>query len=380
MEIPLSSRQTRYYEIVEPYLNHGNKPGDREYLANILNNWSPEVDPDHDIGWALHYAISKRDDVAVRMMIDSGVSVTVRQTQDPGFTPLFAAAQYGTLAMVRFFWEQTGPKGRFLPTRNFRPGQLTCLRVAARNGQADVTAYFLEVWDGWQEETSRALLDAASAWCDNTVALLLAKYSFEPEVIQDALCKAGSRRMILGENPTKRPLIIEDHLCQQRLVCRLIDAGGDPDGEDGLSNEPLINIAASYKDCIGAVVGLLEKGANPNRPDPQGRTALYFLFNQREGMYRRKVHASTDALEVLLQHGALPDSADENGETPLHAVARNGTVEQVKLCLSHFKASCSKIECLELRNFNGESMLDCAKATENEEVFKFLSSQSRPEC
>ncbi|KAF3804662.1 hypothetical protein GCG54_00012150 [Colletotrichum gloeosporioides] len=274
METVLSSRQTQYYDVVEPYLNHGNKPGDREYLANILQNWSPEVDPDHVIGWALHYAISERDDVAVRMMIDSGVSVTVRQTQDPGFTPLFAAAQCGTLAMARFFWEQVGPPGRFLPTRKFTPGQLTCLRVAARNGQADVTAYFLEVWDGWQDETDRALVDAASAWCDNTVGVLLAKSSFEPRVIQDALCKSVSRRMILGENPTKRPPAVEDHFCQQRLVCRLIDAGGDADGTDCNPQQPLINIAASYKDSIGALRALLEKGANPNRPGSQGRECI----------------------------------------------------------------------------------------------------------
>lgn len=380
METPLSSRQISYYNVVEPYLSHGNKPGDREYLANILQNWSPEVDPDHVMGWALHYAISKRDDVAVRMMIDSGVSVTVRQTQDPGFTPLFAAAQYGTLAMARLFWEQVGPKGRLLPTRNFRPGQLTCLRVAARNGQTDVMAYFLEVWDGWQDETDRALLDAASAWCDDTVALLLAKASFEPRVVQDALCKSVSRRMILAENPTKRPPTVEEHLCQQRLVCRLIDAGGNPNAEDYLSNEPLINIAASYRDCIGAVIGLLEKGANPNRSGPQGRTALYHLFNQREGIYRRKHHASTDALRVLLQHGALPDLADDDGETPLHAVARNGTLEQVKLCVSHIQAVRSKRECLESRNSSGESVLDCAKAMENDEVSNFLSSHLRPEA
>ncbi|GJC98928.1 ankyrin repeat protein [Colletotrichum higginsianum] len=178
-----------YYEIVEPYLGHGNKTGDRKYLAHILKTWNPNLDPDNDIGWALHWSIFQGDDAAVQMMLDAGVDPNTRDKQDPGFTPLLAASQHGKLETARLFWERVGPDGRFIPKKSGRSGP-DCLQIAARNNHAGLTTYFLGAWDGWNDdEKRRALLDAASAWCDDAVTVLLTHpgISYSPEDIQDAL-------------------------------------------------------------------------------------------------------------------------------------------------------------------------------------------------
>ncbi|KAK1977326.1 hypothetical protein LZ30DRAFT_731994 [Colletotrichum cereale] len=72
--------------------------------------------------------------------------------------------------------------------------------------------------------------------------------------------------MILPEHETKPAPDTADTTRQQQLVSRLVDAGGDPDGEDPRSHLPLIYATMLSLECIGGLRGLLEKGANPNRP------------------------------------------------------------------------------------------------------------------
>lgn len=214
--------------MVEPYLDHG----DREYSAQILQTWSPAIDTDDDIGQALHHAIFLGDEAAVRMIIDAGVDPAVQQVCDPGFTPLLAASQHGRREMARLFWQLAGPDGRFYPSTRHKGRKPTCLQVAAQNGHADLVAGFLDAWDGWAaDEKRRTLRDAARAWCDDAVVLLLARIPYEADDIQEALEEAVGHIAILPETPTRKPLrgTAEDSLRQQRLVCRLIDAGGNPD-------------------------------------------------------------------------------------------------------------------------------------------------------
>ncbi|KAK8094822.1 ankyrin repeat-containing domain protein [Apiospora hydei] len=350
-----------YYSVVEPYLEHGEKEGDRAYLSEILQTWSPEADPGHAIGEALHWAIFKGYNAAVQMMMDAVVSPKVQQSSDPGFTPLLAASQHGRLAMARLFWRLVGPEGRCCPLLSRRGGgrggrgrgrgilrggivsqigrgasrALTCLRVAARNNHPDLVAYFLDVWDGWTDDEKRqALNDAAHAWCDDAVAVLLSKVAYESTDIQKAVQKAVTRRTVLMESPTRPDPNPDDFESQRRLVRRLIEAGGDPEGETGSNHWPLLHQAAISPRCDGALKGLLEKGADPNRPGPQGKNALHFACSSFNPL-----RPQTTALDILLQHGALSEMADEEGEIALHGVAQFGSLAQLQLCLSHCRGA-----------------------------------------
>jgi ankyrin repeat protein len=350
--------EPEFWRLVNPYLDHGN----REYLTRILQLWSPSIDRDNSIGHALHHAIFIGDETAVRMILDAGASPTMREAQDPNYTPLLAASQRGRREMARLFWKLVGPDGRFYPSRT---PELTCLQVAARNGHADLVADFLDMWDGWSaDETRRALRDAASSWRDDVVALLLAKVPYEAGAIQDALEAGVEDKAVLFEDPTKSPLggTAENELRQQHLVCQLIDAGGNPNGN--LHNRPLVPKTVLSVERIGALRGLLEKGANPNIQDPNGKTALHKLFG--------RVSSSTTTLRVLLQHGASPEIADQAGETPLHAAAYTGTLEQLQLCL----ASCQDADAaIRLRTSHEESLLHYAAAGGRQDIAEFLLSR-----
>ncbi len=147
-------------------------------------------------------------------------------------------------------------------------------------------------------------------------------------------------------------------------MSRLVDAGAKI---DVLVNRrvPLLHVSADSSYRIGALRGLLEKGAHANRQDTSGKTALHRLF-------RTSSPSSTDALRVLLQHGASPEVADKAGESALHAVAHAGTLEQFQLCL----ASCYDPDAaLRLRTCHNESLLHYAAAGGKSDSVRFLLSR-----
>ncbi|KAL2125913.1 hypothetical protein VTI74DRAFT_2270 [Chaetomium olivicolor] len=323
------------------YLKHGN----REFLAQLLQIWSPPIDEDHRlIGLALHHAIFKGDETAVRMILDAGVSPTAGQRK-----------------IAHLLWQLLGPDGRSYPKER------TCLEVAAQKGHVDLVADFLDIWDGWPtDEKCGALHIAAGEWRDDVVGLLLAKVPYEADAVQAALERSVAYGPILPVAlwVSRQPITTaEDDLRLQRVVCQLVDAGANPDG-NMRGRIPLLHVAAQSGHRIGALKGLLEKGANASIQDRSGKTALHKLFS--------RPLSSTPALRALLQHGASPEMPDEAGETPLHAVAYTGTLEQLQLCL----ASCRDAEAaVRLRTSYQESLLHYAAAGGTEDIVGFLLSR-----
>ncbi|KAK4106905.1 ankyrin [Parathielavia hyrcaniae] len=312
--------------LVHTYLEHGN----REYLTKLLPLWSPAIDEDHaSIGLAMHHAIYIGDETAVRVMLDAGVRPTVVDERELHYTPILAASRYGRREMARLFWRLVGPDGRFYPSLR-RISELTSLVVAAQYGQADLVADFLDMWDGWSvDEKRRALLDAAAEWNDNVVTVLLAKVGYEVDDIQEALGRCvdfgpGSTHYI-GPDDDDTP---EYNARAHRLVCRLVDAGGNVDAT--YLKRPLLCIAAPLADRIGALKALLEKGANPNIQNAEGPTPLQATFN---------FSSSIEALRLLMDHGASPEIPDQNGATPLHAAAYGSSLEKLQLITPDYAAA-----------------------------------------
>lgn len=205
--------------------------------------------------------------------------------------------------------------------------------MAAERGHADLVADLLEIWDGWpMEEKNDALYGAARHWHDGVVGVLLSQACFNVDQLQAAL------QVSIDRQPTppfafwgsRDPVATtEEDLRLERMVCRLVDAGADLDGNlDGTrgGQTPLLHAAANGRYRIGALKGLLGRRANVNAQDKDGKTALHRLFN---GPY-----PSTVSLQVLLQYGASPEIADAAGETGMHAAAASGTPEQLQPCLA----------------------------------------------
>ncbi|KAK4233254.1 ankyrin [Achaetomium macrosporum] len=355
--------EPNFNSLVHTYLKHGN----REHLAGLLPLWSPAIDEDHvSIGLALHHAICIGDETAVRMMLDAGVRPTVVDGHEPNYTPILTASQYGRREMARLFWRLVGPDGRFYPSLR-RRSELTCLVVAAQYGQADLVADFLDMWDGWSvDEKRRALLDAAAEWNDNVVTVLLAKVGYEVDDIQEALGQCvdsgpGSTHYI-GADDGDTP---EYNARAHRLVCRLVDAGGNADAT--YLERPLLCIAAPLADRIGALKALLEKGANPNIQNVEGRTPLHATF--------RFSSSSIEALRLLLDHGASPEIPDQDGATPLHAAAYGSSLDKLQLCL----ARCADADAaLRLQTRHRESLLHYAAAGGKQDIAEFLLDRGVP--
>lgn len=105
------------------------------------------------------------------------------------------------------------------------------------------------------------------------------------------------------------------------LVTALLDAGADPN--DGVT----LPMAASAGD-IPVLEALLARGATVDQAwATDGSTALYAILNWSR---------TPDGAVWLLEHGADPNARfAENGETPLHAVARAWNVALAEQMVAH---------------------------------------------
>ena len=358
-QAPPEPRPT-FGRLVYTYVKHGS----REYLARLLQIRNLVMDEDDacSMGSALHHAIVIGDEIAVRMMLDAGVSPTVRDCQ--GYTPLATAAEAGQRGIARLLWQLVGPDGR-CPV----PHAPSCLSMAAEKGHADLVADFLEIWDGWSTVEKRSALSAAAAeWHDGVVGLLLAKVSYDADAIQRAL-ELGviHEPMLPVDRVASRVLIAtaEQNLRQQRVVRQLVDAGASPHMLVYRGRIPCLHAAAAMSHRLGALRELLEKGADANIRDQPGKTALHSLF-------KKSSPSSIHGARALLQHGASPELADEAGQTGLHAAAYGGTLEMFQLCLT----SCRNPDAaLRLVTSHGETLLHYATAGGREDIVSFLLSR-----
>ena len=182
----------------------------------------------------------------------------------------------------------------------------SCLILAARNGHAQLVGDFLDWYDGWwNRERCMALYDAAAMWRGEVVGVLLERVKYEWEVVQVGLQRAVGlsgrgvwRDCMVGGGPGEmlRPVgggeddDGEGEL--RKVVERLVEAGADlnrviqdldaPGGDPRLSRWMTLPIHTAYN-RLGLLGTLLEKRADPNLPDEQGRTVLHKvaeLFDQ----------------------------------------------------------------------------------------------------
>src|SRR5882762_5816283 len=148
-----------------------------------------------------------------------------------------------------------------------------------------------------------------------------------------ALADIARRLISLGVDPNtrfpwlhhnvRRPILWGASRVAQSLplVNALLDAGADPN--DGVT----LPLAASAGD-IPVLEALLAHGANVDqRWATDGSTALYAILNWSR---------TPDGVIWLLEHGADPNTVfSENGETPLHVVARAWDVPLAEAMVAH---------------------------------------------
>jgi len=101
------------------------------------------------------------------------------------------------------------------------------------------------------------------------------------------------------------------------LVSRLLNKGHDVNAVNGERITPLHLAVLSQEP--GLVELLLGRGADVNAKDRSQTTPL--------GMVSSKLNGSPEIAKLLLDHGSVAETSDEDGITPLHSACQNGNVE-----------------------------------------------------
>ncbi|KFY89524.1 hypothetical protein V498_06415, partial [Pseudogymnoascus sp. VKM F-4517 (FW-2822)] len=218
----------------------------------------------------------------------------------------------------------------------------------------------LEWWNGWPQDVMiMALRVAAREWHFGVVILLLKRESFEQPQLQDALHEAAGLKP-LGFFEAEYEGV--DYADQQLLIASLIDAGADPNSF-AYDTTPLILTVASNSILTCALKTLLDKGADPNKTDGSGQSALHILTapvptGQVSGGSQL---LNETAIHLLLQYKASVSQPDSAGECPIHWAAYGFDLRLFHTYLSS-QPGPDRDALLRLTNNNGETLLHYAAA------------------
>jgi ankyrin repeat protein len=179
--------------------------------------------------------------------------------------------------------------------------------------------------------------------------------------------------MLLGEESGIPRYDAIDFIQQQSLIALLIEAGADP---NSLSSDwPLIVVAAAHGNTTGALKTLLEKGADPNKTNAQGLSALHLLASpvERQALLSRPTVINDLAIRLLLKHHASAAQPDEMGECPLHWAAFG--FDDLHYFHLYLSSSPDVEAALHLENHAGETLLHFASLGDRLETIEFLISR-----
>ncbi|HWF83473.1 MAG TPA: ankyrin repeat domain-containing protein [Vicinamibacterales bacterium] len=288
--------------------------GNTEAVRALLKQGADVNSAQGDGLTALHWAAKKGDAAMASMLIYGGANVRAA-TRLGGYTPLHLAAEIGSAPVIAALIKG-GADVNVLTTTGTTP-----LMLAAAAGDTGSLAALLDAGaDANALETGRghtALMFAAAADRVEAVKLLLARGA-DPKLATKTVDLAGLSRA--GLDPDGRNL------------------AGNPNGRSGGNNRSaapakervpgvdrqfLLNelvyaqggmtplLFAARQGHADVVAALLDGGVNVNQLKEGDRTCPLLIAT---------INGQFDTGRLLLEHGADPDLASENGVTPLYAV------------------------------------------------------------
>ncbi|KAL7911918.1 ankyrin repeat protein [Trichoderma velutinum] len=371
----LNMRWLRYYFDTEDEVLHACiRDNDLQRLQQLLGaSPAPNVQYNHvGFGPPVHFASWCGNLEAVELLLAAGADPLLVSHDQDRLTAIAFAAKKGHRDIVKRLWGFCPPEVHASGDRNHS----SCFLIAAIYGHAAIVEDLLEWWDGWPHQLKyRALLGVAQRWHLAVATLLLSRTSFEQSILQEAIQLATYPRSLRSDDDNGNREAI-DYLNQQLLVELLIDAGADPNYCP--NNTPLIYTVAFDANLTGVLKTLLEKGADPNKTNESGKSALHALA-EPVGLGRPMhiigqplpIIMNETAIRLLLQHNGSVSQSDNAGECPLHWAAYGLDLRLFRLYLS----SCpdqSQESLLQLTNNHGETMLHFAAAGCHIEVMEFL--------
>ncbi|RYP05240.1 hypothetical protein DL764_003947 [Monosporascus ibericus] len=372
MQRGMKFRLRDYFDSEDEVLHACIRDDDVPQLRQLLRR-SPAPDINYSpvgFGPPLHFAAECGNLDAVDLLLAAGADALIVSRDQQMLTAIGIAASKGHRDIVKRLWTCCPPESH---VEGLKPYQ-TCFVVAASDGHASIVEDMLDWWNGWSQDLRiEALLWAARRWHLGVVTLLLKRDSFKQPTLQEALHHAADHKIVVSDGLNVKYEGI-DYINQQLLIASLIDAGADPNSCP--DNTPLIYTIAYSADLTGALKTLLDKGADPNKTNRSGKSALHVLAGPV--MIRQSTHwpklLNETAIRLLLQHKASVSQPDAAGECPIHWAAYGLDLRLFRLYLYSHSGQ-DRDTLLHLTNHNGETLLHFAAAGCRIEVMEYLLSQ-----
>lgn len=305
--------------------------GDKKAIQALLKEGVDVNVRDWDDLTALIPASSSGHLEICKLLVKEGVDVNAKDKD--GITALMEASIMGHTKIVEFLLENGAEVDATASS------EVTALWLAASEGRADVMKILLE--KGADAKNTRvdgitALMTAAVGGHVDAVKLLLKNGADATATDKDGL----TCLMNAAENGSVA------------VLTALVEDVGDKSYLDTMSNTGYnaLSIASAHghADAIGY---LIEAGANVSTVDDNGVTALMYASasnhvdamkvliekgnadldfrhsHQGTALLEASTGSAVDAIKLLLEKGAMFDFSDEDGVTPLMAVASQGCIE-----------------------------------------------------
>ncbi|CAH1122114.1 unnamed protein product [Ceutorhynchus assimilis] len=361
----------------------GNQSMCRELLSTLTSEQLKAAAANGDT--ALHLAVRRKDIDMVRILVDYGTNVDIRNGE--GQTPLHIAAAEGDEILVKYFYsvragasitdyqdrtpmhlaaenghaniiELLADKFKASIFERTKDGS-TLMHIASLNGHADCAMMLFKkgVYLHMPNKVSsvvRAVLDRVI--CDKfpgmTTPISNFELSIEPPwvfrdgarsihtaaryghvgIINTLLQKGEKVDVTTNDNYTALHIAVES--CKPLVVETLLGYGADVHVRGGKLKETALHIAARVRDGEKCALMLLKSGAGPNIATHDGNTPVHVAAK----------YGNLQTMLLLLEDGGDPQYKNKissayykKGETPLHLASRNCRPDVVTNLINYVK-------------------------------------------
>jgi ankyrin repeat protein len=342
-------------------LREAARAGDHVALRSLLKQHLPVDTPEADGTTALHWAVRSDDFESVDLLLRAGASAKAANRY--GVTPLSLAALNGDVRIIEALLKAgADPNARLAEEQ-------TILMAAARAGNPDAVRALLE--HGAEPNAREHVLgETALMWAaleDHAGAIeVLVAHGADVNARSD---QTTFPRFKFGDGIVARSTILPRggwtalmYAARQGAVHAtraLADAGADLNRTDPNGTSALVSAIINLHFDLAAL--LIDKGADPNVAETTGMAALYTAVDMHTlpetvGRPNPKPRDTIDGAELvkaLLEHGANPnarlsapildrvhndansDAALGDGATPLMRAAKQADVAIMQLLLDH---------------------------------------------
>ncbi|XP_066253303.1 serine/threonine-protein phosphatase 6 regulatory ankyrin repeat subunit B isoform X4 [Euwallacea similis] len=316
----------------------GNQSMCRELLNTLTSEQLKAAAANGDT--ALHLAVRRKDIDMVRILVDYGTNVDIRNGD--GQTPLHIAAAEGDEVLVKYFY---GVRASASVTDN---QDRTPMHLAAENGHANIIELLADKFKASIFERTKdgsTLMHIASLNGHADCAMMLFKkgvYLHMPNkdgarsihtaaryghvgIINTLLQKGEKVDVTTNDNYTALHIAVES--CKPLVVETLLGYGADVHVRGGKMKETALHIAARVKDGEKCALMLLKSGAGPNIATHDGNTPVHVAAK----------YGNLQTMLLLLEDGGDPQYKNKKGETPLHLASRNCRPDVVTHLINYVK-------------------------------------------